>query len=75
MAKEQLTARKLRENTAEELLLRLEETKKELFRLRVQSTTKESSTTHGIGAKKREIARILTVLNEKKRQAEQAATS
>lgn len=70
--KDKLTAKKLRENTPEELELRLEETKKELFRLRVQGTTKESSSTHEIGNRKREIARILTVLGEKKRQLEAA---
>lgn len=62
-------AAKLRENSPEELKLRLEECRKELFQFRVGRVTKTLENPHVISAKRREIARIMTVLAEKQRVA------
>ena len=62
-------ADKLRENTPEELNLRLEECRKELFQFRVARVTKTLDNPHVISAKRREIARIQTILGEKQRAA------
>lgn len=63
------TAAKLRENSPEELTLRLEECRKELWQFRVGRVTKTLENPHVISAKRREIARILTILGEKQRTA------
>jgi large subunit ribosomal protein L29 len=65
MADKKASAAKLREQTPQELQLRLEEAKKEMFSLRVRQTTKELENPHAIRTKRREIARILTVLHQK----------
>lgn len=62
---DKLTAKHLREQTIEDLVLRLEETKRDLFRLRVRQTTKELVNTNELRTKRREIALILTILTEK----------
>ncbi len=72
MAKNKVSATKLHEQTPEELRLRLDEAKKEMFTLRVRQTTKELENPHAITAKRREIARILTVLHQKATKAAQA---
>ncbi|MCB2155392.1 50S ribosomal protein L29 [bacterium] len=64
-----MTAEKLREQSVEELHLLLEESKRELFNMRVRSTTKELTDPNQIPMKKRDIARINTILTEKARQA------
>lgn len=69
MAKDTLSAQKLRELNAEELRMRLDELKQQHFRLRVRATTKELTNPSEIRATKRAIARIHTIL----RQKEQAA--
>lgn len=66
MAKNTLTAASLREQNNADLATRLAEAKQELFRLRVRATTKELTNPDIIRKKKREIARINTVLTEKK---------
>ena len=60
-----VTAKHLREQSVEDLELRLEESKRDLFRLRVRQTTKELVNTNELREKRREIARILTILAEK----------
>lgn len=65
-------AETLRKQTVEDLELRLEETKRDAFRLRVRSTTKELVNSSEIKTKRREIARILTILNEKSSSADSA---
>lgn len=65
MADTTATASVLRDNSVEELKLRLEEAKHDLFRLRVKATTKELLNTNEMREKRREIARILTILTEK----------
>lgn len=64
-----IPAAKMRENTPEELKLRLEECRKELWQFRVGRVTKTLDNPHVISAKRREIARILTILGEKERAA------
>jgi large subunit ribosomal protein L29 len=60
-----LRASSLRELTVEELERKLAETRHELFNLRFQSATGALENPARIQLAKREIARVLTVLNEK----------
>jgi len=60
-----LRARELREMTDDELEHRLAETRKELFNLRFQSATGALEQPARLKLAKREIARILTVRNER----------
>ena len=55
----------IREMTAEELSAKLVELKKELFNLRFQHAVNQLENPHKITEVKREIARVMTVLNEK----------
>jgi large subunit ribosomal protein L29 len=60
-----LKARELRDLTVEDLEHKLAETRQELFNLRFQSATGALENPARIRLAKREIARVLTVLNEK----------
>jgi len=60
-----LRARELRELTDEELEHRLAETRQELFNLRFQGATGALENTARLKLAKREIARILTVRNDR----------
>ena len=60
-----MTAKEIREMTAEELTAKLAELKKELFNLRFQHAVNQLENPHKITEVKREIARVMTVLNEK----------
>jgi large subunit ribosomal protein L29 len=60
-----LKTRDLRELTVEDLERKLSETRQELFNLRFQSATGALENPARIRLAKREIARVLTVLNEK----------
>jgi large subunit ribosomal protein L29 len=60
-----LRARELRDLTNEELDLRLADTRQELFNLRFQSATGALEQPARLKLAKREIARILTVRNER----------
>jgi large subunit ribosomal protein L29 len=60
-----LRARELRDLPVEELERKLAETRHELFNLRFQSATGALENPARIRLAKREIARVLTVLNEK----------
>jgi large subunit ribosomal protein L29 len=60
-----LKARELRDLTVEDLERKLAETRQELFNLRFQSATGALENPARIQLAKREIARVLTVLNEK----------
>jgi len=60
-----LKARDLRDLTNEELTRRLAETRQELFNLRFQSATGALENTTRLKLAKREIARILTLQNER----------
>jgi large subunit ribosomal protein L29 len=57
--------RQLRDLTDEELQRRLEETRQELFNLRFQSATGALENSARLRLAKREIARILTIKNER----------
>jgi large subunit ribosomal protein L29 len=63
-----LRARELRELTDEELENRLADTRQELFNLRFQTATGVLENSARLRTAKREIARILTVQNERSRQ-------
>jgi large subunit ribosomal protein L29 len=67
-----LRARELRDLTDEELENRLADTRQELFNLRIQSATGALENPARLKLAKREIARILTVRNE--RESAQAGT-
>jgi large subunit ribosomal protein L29 len=60
-----LKARDLRELPVEALEQKLADTRRELFNLRFQSATGALENPARITLAKREIARVLTVLNEK----------
>jgi large subunit ribosomal protein L29 len=60
-----LRARELRELTDDELDLRLADTRQELFNLRFQSATGALENPARLKLAKREIARILSVRNER----------
>ena len=60
-----MRARELREMTDDELEHRLTETRKELFNLRFQGATGALENTARLKLAKREIARILTIRNER----------
>ena len=60
-----MQAKELREMTAEELQAKLQELKKELFNLRFQHAINQLDNPHQMTEVKHDIARVMTVLNEK----------
>jgi large subunit ribosomal protein L29 len=56
----------IREMSAEDLALELDDTREELMRLRFQQTTGELTDHNQIRFARRKIARLLTVLSERK---------
>ncbi len=60
-----MRARDLRELSDEELVKKLAESREELFNLRFQAATGALENTARLGLAKREIARILTIQNER----------
>ena len=58
----------LRDLDTEALAKKLGETREELFKLRFQHATAQLEKTHRLRQVRKDIARILTVQNEKKRQ-------
>lgn len=61
-----MKATELRNMSAEELDKKLVELKQELFNLRFQHTINQLDNPHKIADVKKDIARVLTVLSEKK---------
>ena len=61
-----MKATEIRELSAEQLEAKLKELKEELFNLRFQLAINQLENPHRITAVKRDIARVMTVLNEKK---------
>ena len=61
-----MQAKDLRKMTAAELETKLQELKKELFNLRFQHAVNQLENPHQIAEVKHDIARVMTVLNEKK---------
>ena len=60
-----MQAKDLRNMTAAELETKLQELKKELFNLRFQHAVNQLENPHQIADFKHDIARVMTVLNEK----------
>ena len=60
-----MKAKELREMTSEQLESKLSELKNELFRLRFQHASNQLDNPHKITDVKHDIARVMTVLNEK----------
>lgn len=60
-----MQAKELRNMTAAELETKLQELKKELFNLRFQHAINQLENPHQISEVKHDIARVMTVLNEK----------
>ncbi len=58
----------LRESTIDELLVKEQDMRKELFNLRFQQATGEIENPMRIRAIRKNIARVLTVITEKKKQ-------
>ncbi len=61
-----MKAKQYREMAAGELEGKLGELRKQLFELRSQAVTEKLENSRAVGNTKREIARIKTLLNEKK---------
>ena len=60
-----MKANDIREMTAEELNAKLKELKSELFNLRFQHAINQLENPHKIADVKKDIARVMTVLNQK----------
>ena len=60
-----MKATELREMTSEDLAAKLKELKEELFNLRFQHAINQLDNPHKIADVKRDIARVMTVINEK----------
>ncbi len=60
-----MKATEIRELSVEQLEAKLKELKEELFNLRFQLAINQLENPHRITAVKRDIARVMTVLNEK----------
>ena len=60
-----MQAKDLRNMTVAELETKLQELKKELFNLRFQHAVNQLENPHQIAEVKHDIARVMTVLNEK----------
>ena len=60
-----MKAAELRKMTSAELEAKLQELKKELFNLRFQHAINQLDNPHQISEVKHDIARVMTVLNEK----------
>jgi large subunit ribosomal protein L29 len=65
-----LRARDLQQLSDEELVKKLSESREELFNLRFQAATGALENTARLGLAKRDIARILTIQNERARTLE-----
>ena len=61
-----MKAKEIRELTAEQLSAKLKELKTELFNLRFQHAINQLENPHKIADVKRDIARVMTVIREKK---------
>ena len=61
-----MKASEIRSMTSEELENKLKELKNELFNLRFQHAINQLDNPHKIGDVKKDIARVMTVLREKK---------
>ena len=69
------SAKDLRDMPERELDEHIANTRKDLFGLRFQHATGELENTAGLRASKRELARALTIANERRREQEAAAAA
>jgi len=60
-----LKAKQLRELSDEDLVVKLRETRRELFNLRFQHATGQLDDAHKLSMTRREIARLLTIKQER----------
>ena len=60
-----MKANELRDMTSEDLAKKLKELKEELFNLRFQHAINQLDNPHKIEDVKRDIARVMTIMNEK----------
>ena len=60
-----MKAKEFRDMTSDELTAKLKELKNELFNLRFQHAINQLDNPHKIQDVKRDIARVMTILNEK----------
>ena len=65
----------LRHKTIEELAISLRDTKKELFDIRTNIATRKEEDNNRSKILKRRVARILTIMGEKRREAEAEAVA
>ncbi|MEN8241111.1 MAG: 50S ribosomal protein L29 [Chloroflexota bacterium] len=61
-----MDAAEIREMSAEDIALEIDDTREELMRLRFQQTTGELTDHNQMKTARRKIARLITVLNERK---------
>jgi large subunit ribosomal protein L29 len=73
MAKEKVKTADIRLKTDKELETRLMELRKEQFNLRFQKATGQLANTARVTAVRKEIARIMTVIGERKRKSAKSA--
>jgi large subunit ribosomal protein L29 len=69
-----MKAAKYRDMSEMELDEQVDQLRKELFGLRVGNTTKELQNISRIGQTRRELARVLTVLGQKRREAQRQSS-
>jgi large subunit ribosomal protein L29 len=67
-----LKASKIRDLSDDELVLRLKDTRRELFNLRFQHATGQLDNPHKLTDTRREIARLLTLQSERERERDEA---
>jgi large subunit ribosomal protein L29 len=75
MSKVSVTLEQLRDQPDEELLQALARTRDELFRLRLGQHTNQVTSTAELRTKRRDIARILTILTGLETQAQKQASA
>jgi large subunit ribosomal protein L29 len=63
----------IRDLTQDEIVRKIKELKDNLFKLKVKLSTKQLEKTHQIRFIKKDIARLMTILNEKKKLAKEVA--
>lgn len=67
-----MTPKEVREKSLAELNTLVHDLREESFRLKMQQGTGQLEKSHRLGEVKRDIARVLTILGEKSRQAAQS---
>lgn len=64
-----MEAKEIREMSIEDIQAEINDTREELMRMRFQQATGELTDTSRLRTTRREVARLMTILNEKQRQA------